>query len=460
MKTLRSVCWFAFSAAFFSLCSLSLSAQGFGGLGGMKKAKETTLKRLLPATVNLNQKRIKVIAEPVSNKIDSELVTILRTKLVTLVQKDNRFILDDRNPETLLKFTITIYYVESRVASVPGANPPQNCTMFTGKIESSYQAIEVGTDAPLDSENLEYAITTDGPKGVSGPSKLNLFGGRHGSCGTEAKATANEARDELADSIVKQMAQRAAPSEQPIGVLLPGGKLEALSALAMSQRWSTLLEQAEKTDPLPKPDDDAYRIYLIALANEALAYQDARDAAELEKARRSDVSSDAAKKSMAQEEKYFTDAQAYIDKAAKLYKDAIQAKSGEKEFRVPDARMEEAVKLYATIARHKVEYQEAVLKKQQERASGTATVSDTRGAGPGPKAAVTSPFNMLIGMCQDHEKDIAQMIKDHPAELHFEKGLSFEEDRKMRKECGDDSKEIGTAIKAQTATAPKTGKLN
>ncbi len=31
--------------------------------------------------------------------------------------------------------------------------------MFTGKIESSYQAMEVGTDAPLDSENLEAAIT-------------------------------------------------------------------------------------------------------------------------------------------------------------------------------------------------------------------------------------------------------------------------------------------------------------
>jgi hypothetical protein len=209
-------------------------------------------------------------------------------------------------------------------------------------------------------------------------------------------------------------------------------------------------------DPLPKPDDDAYRIYLIALANEALAYQDAKDAAELEKARRSDQTSDAAKKSMAQEEKYFSDAQAYIDKAAKYYKDAIQAKSSEKEFRVPDGRMEEAVRLYATIARHKAEYQEAVLKKQQGR-NGVPTTSDAPGVPPVAEVSTATPFNQVIGLCQDHTADIAQLIQDHPAELHFEKGTTFNEDLKLKKECGADSKAILDAIKAQTA-AKKSGK--
>jgi hypothetical protein len=438
-----------------SFFSFSLDAQGFGGLVGLKKAKDATLKRMLPATVNLNQKRIKVVAVAASSKqVDPELVTVLRTKLVTLIQKDNRFILDERNPETLLKFTITNFYVESRQADVPGSKPPQKCTMFTGKIESSYQAIEVSTDAPLDSENLEYAISTDGPKAVPATSKFNPLGSKQGTC-TGVKATANEARDELADAIVKQMAQRAAPSEQPITVALPGGKLEALSALAMSQRWSTLLEQAEKTDPLPKPEDDAYRTYLIALANEALAYQDAKDSAELEKARRADQTSDAAKKSMAQEEQYFGDAQAYIDKAAKYYKDAIQAKPSEKEFNIPDGRMEEAVRLYATIARHKTEYREAVLKKQQERASGTTPV-DTRGAGSTLETPTPSAFGRVIGMCQDHTPDIAQLIQDHPEDLHFAKGPTLDEDLKLKKECGADSKAILDAIRAQTTK--KSGK--
>ncbi len=78
------------SAALFFF-SLSLGAQGFGGLVGMKRPKETVLRRLLPATVNLNQKRIKVVAVGASNKIEPDLVTVLRTKLVTSIQKDNRY---------------------------------------------------------------------------------------------------------------------------------------------------------------------------------------------------------------------------------------------------------------------------------------------------------------------------------------------------------------------------------
>ena len=241
-----------------------LNAQGFGGLGGVRKPKEATLKRMLPASVNLNQKRIKVLALGASAKIPQDLLSVLRTKLVTSIQKDPRFILDDRNPETLLRFTVTNYYVEARSFTAAANTPP--CTFYTGRIESSYQAVEVSTDAPLDSENLSHAITEEGVRKNTGI--LGRFpGGNKGGCGTAAKATENAARDELVDGIVTQMSQRAAPSEENVTVLVPGGKLEPLSALALSRRWAKLLEDAEKMDPLPKTDDDAYRYYLIGLAN-------------------------------------------------------------------------------------------------------------------------------------------------------------------------------------------------
>ena len=59
----------------------------------------------------------------------------------------------------------------------------------------------------------------------------------------------------------------------------------------------------------------------------------------------------------------------------------MEDKPGEKEFRSPDNRMEEAVHLYATISRHKLEYQEAVLKKKSDREGGTntATADSSRG---------------------------------------------------------------------------------
>ena len=426
-----------------------LVAQGFGGMTGaigLRKPKEAVLKRILPASVNLNQKRIKVLAVGVSDKIPQDLLTILSTKLVTSIQKDPRFVIDDRNPETLLRFVVTNYYVEARTFAA-SANVPA-CTFYTGKIEASYQAVEVGTDAPLDSENLVHAITEEGVKNSAG-----LLGLRKpaGGCGTKAKETQNEARDELVDGIVLQMSQRAAPFEETLTVLVPGGKLEPLSALAISQRWAKLLEDSEKTDPLPKADDDAYRRYLIGLANEALAYQDAKDAADLEKARRGDVSSEKAKQSLTQEEKDFNEAQNYLDKAAKAYKDAMEAKPGEKEFRSPDARMEEAVRLYATISRHKAEYEEAVLKKKNEKVSSSLVAGDSRDPAAGPGPVSNSTLTQVIGMCQDHQMDIGQLIKDHPTELHFDKGLTLNEELRVRKECGADSKSILDQIKAQVA---------
>ena len=423
----------------------------------MKSVKYAAIKRLLPATVNLNQKRINIQAIG-AGKIDPEIPKILETKLITLVQKDKRFVYDQRNPETVLKFTITNYYTEPRTLQVPGSNPPQSCQVFTGKIEASYQAVEAGTGIVMDSENLVHAVTADPPKSVSMFRRV-APGTKAGSCGTNAKATQNEARDDLADGIVALMAQRAAPSEETINVPVPGGKLEPLSALAISGRWSTLLEEAEKAEHLPKPADDAYRVYLVALANEALAYQDAKDAEALEIARRSDISSEKAKQSMAQEDKDFAEAQTYLDKAAKLYKDAIQAKSGEKEFREPDGRMEQAVTVYGTIAHHKAEYAEAVAKLQAGGgASGTAVAGNNVTRSPGGAAAPSTPLNDVLDMCRDRTQGIAALIKNHPDELHFEKGLTVKEEISVNNSCGADGTAIVDAIRQQAAAKKTTGK--
>lgn len=461
------------SAAAIFIAPLLVNAQGFTALGGLKKAKEAELKRILPASVNLNQKRIKVSSLAAPSNIPKDLVEILRTKWVTALQKDPRFILDDRNPETELRFTITNYYVEERKVAATQNSPA--CSYYTGKIEASYQAVEVGTDAPLDSENLSYSINTDGERNSTSEeaskeaskktsSLLGGFGGLTRSrrsngetgCGG-GKATQYQARDSLIDGLVLEMSRRATPFEEVLEVPVPVGKLEPLSALALNQRWAKLLEDAEKAEPLPKPDDDAYRLYLIGLANEALAYQDAKDAAELEKARHGDVTSPKAKQSMTQEDKDFNEAEAYLDKATKAYKDAMQAKPGEKEFRYPDARMEQAVRLYSTINRHKTEYEEAVAKKKNEHV-GAATTQAARADGPAASAGA-SAYIQVIGMCQDHIPEIGQLIKDHSSELRFEKGLTLNEELRLKKECGAESKGIMEAIKAQNNPAPVAADL-
>ena len=344
------------------------TGQGFTTRIGTGK-QFATLRRLLPATVNLNGKRIKIEPKDLTGQarhnqpgqgISPGDLTILKTKLITAIQKDNRFVESETNPETILQFTITEYYIDKIGWTASGNSGA--CEAYIGKMEVSYQAIEPVTKVALDSENLSEAIERNPQKTVNGVTGVLH---KESACGTQAAESPSQARDELMDSIVRQMARRAAPTEEVVQALVPRGKLEALSAMAESSRWATLLEEAEKADKLPKPADDAYRLYLIGLANEGLAYDKAHDAAEKEKTRRNDMTSPAALQSIAEEDKDYAAAQNYIDNAAKSYKDAIQGNPTEKGFREPDARIEHAVKLYATIMRHKEEYRQAVLKKQK-----------------------------------------------------------------------------------------------
>lgn len=386
-----------------SVFLLSLQAQDFGGL--MRTPKIVVIKRLLPATVNLNRKRIRIEATMAMTGGPQDLPLILKTKLVTMIQRDPRFIVDEKTPETLLKFVITNVYIEQRNFTIGTGNSTENCTAYTGKLEVSYQALEVGTNAPLDSENLSHAITLDNKTDTTGGIR-GLFSHSLGGCGTGGRATQHEAQDELVDEIVRQMGQRAAPNEEPIEVKLPGKKLEPLSSLALSQRWGTLEEQAEKMEKLPKPDDDAYRIYLVALAKEAQAYDLAREAAERDEGKRKDISAQEA-------DQEFQRAQTYLDDARKLYKDAIEAKPSEKEFREPDARMEQAIAVYATISRHKEEYENYLAEKSAKTVASqpapqpapqkpeqTASVKPPS-VGASPKSAASNtPLQQVLQFCQ------------------------------------------------------------
>ena len=179
----------------------------------------------------------------------------------------------------------------------------------------------------------------------------------------------------------------------------------------MAQRWGTLEEEAEKTERLPKPEEDAYRLYLIALSKEAQAYDQAREAQERENGKRPDIS-------QAQADADFQKAMRLIDEARKLYKDAIQAKPGEKVFQEPDDRMEKAVAVYATIARHKEEYKKALVASQQQpkppvrAASVSSTQADA--SQKTPASGGDTPLDMIVKYCQSgvDMETIAAYIKD------------------------------------------------
>ncbi len=96
------------------------------------------------------------------------------------------------------------------------------------------------------------------------------------------------------------------------------GPLEEGDKDAMTGLWERALETYETAPPFPKQEDDAYRLYDIGVAYEALAYQ-----AEDQKA-----------------------AMKYLDQAAINYGKAIDAKPDEKYFVEPQKRIETAIAHY------------------------------------------------------------------------------------------------------------------
>jgi hypothetical protein len=329
----------------WTLCEASEAlAQGFSNMLGGKK--EATLKRKLAPYVVIKNKRIKIIAEAQGNT-PKDIAEVLKTKFVTDVQKDLGYIVDEANPETILKFTVTTFDTEIRQGTRQSGSNSLPFTLVNGNVEVSYQALEAQSNAPLDSENLVESFKKEYSSPVSSDSvalrKIPILGGipTTKSTGSSTAPSQSELRNNLINAIVKQMAQRAAPVEERFPVKLPKGKLEDLSKVALTQSWGKVLEGAESMEPLSKEKDDSYRHYLIGLANEALAYEQTNN----------DSTRD------------------YLFRARKAYEDARTKNAGEEEYLQPWTRVDKALAQYEKIKRQAEEYRNYLTSKKVESKS-------------------------------------------------------------------------------------------
>ncbi len=199
---------------------------GNAGLPGFRGDKKMVIKRLLPPAVNLTHKRIGVLSEA-QGGVKPEIADVLKTRVVTAIQRDPNFIVDEAHAETHLSFKITTFRVEE-VHTVGTGNPPATCISHTGRADVSYQAIEAKTGIPQDSENLSWTIGANKPSS-DGPSSIWTRSLSH--CGTGGKASDGEAMDDLYEHLVQQVTQRAAPIDEAVEVWVPGGKVKT------SNRW-------------------------------------------------------------------------------------------------------------------------------------------------------------------------------------------------------------------------------
>lgn len=308
-------------------CLSCADAQSFGA------AKEKVLlQRKLPALAHLSGKTFKV--KVTAHKEDATLAADLSSQLETeLLKNDPRLTTTENNPSSVILCQITDYSHPQPIVTTQQAlsiskkgTKTEAATRVTGTLSVAFQAKTAGGQTVI-SDNItsKYDETFSGGNTTVSGIKNTVTGGWKKLTGSGSSEDVNpptdaELRSRLIVDVVRQIASHVVNTNENIEVFLARdkGPLETGDKDAMAGLWQRALETFETAPQLPKREDDAYRLYDIGVAYEALAYK-----AEDPKA-----------------------AMKFLDQAAINYGKAIDAKPGEKYFLEPQKRIETALSHY------------------------------------------------------------------------------------------------------------------
>lgn len=312
-----------------AMAVLPVYGQGFG----MDKTK-VVLHRKLPALVQLPGNRITVKVVTV-HPTDVDEAADLQSQLMTeLLKNDPQLQEDDVHPQVIVSVQITQFAHPAPVVTarvVPGKNllgksqpQTQNFTRITGALGVTFQ-VKTASGRTVVSDNVKANYdqefnaagdnTSHGVLGTLSDEAHRLKGAPE-----DQPPTDPELRQNLVTSVIHQMAEEIVNTDEAIEVQLAKNKgaLDEGNKEAEQGLWERALETYTTANPFSKPEQDAYRLYDIGVADEALAYQ-------------------------------ATDAKAamkFLDEAAINYGKAVDAKSSEKYFLEPQKRIETAVAHY------------------------------------------------------------------------------------------------------------------
>jgi len=325
--------WYSISCVVVLYAAAAYS-QGFGG-GIVSGKKKILLHRKLPAAIHLTATSFTVNAtsrEKSQADVAQSLSDLLETELL---KHDKRLHAEKNSPDLLISCTITNYetpppqaFTRNEVVVQKGHSleEPKKFYKVTGALEVAYQAKD-RSGKILDSDNLAAKYSKEFEEGSnqaaakSVGSKITDPFKRAAGKKTEDSSgppTPIELRQDLIHQMVSQLATRLVSTDETVEVNLARGKLDGANKLAESGLWSRNLETLETMTPLPNPKDDAYRLYNVGVANEALGYQSEDRAA----------------------------AKKFLEQAAINYGKAIDAKPDEQLFLEPQNRIETAVAYY------------------------------------------------------------------------------------------------------------------
>ena len=330
------------------LSTAQLKAQGFGAMS----KKKVTLHRKLPAAIHLpgNTLKLEVTArDPKNNDMASQVSDILQAQLL---KYNANLRIDPSHPDAIVTCLITnssIPPVQDVVRNETSTKKmgkswvqvqePKHYYEAKGSLDLTYQAKDAHSGKTLDSDviNLKYAQEFD-ESGAS-TSQSTMTKGlnalktpwnkvkKSSSEDQQSVPTASELQQILARRASGRVSARLVNTDETVDAYLARGKLDEANKMADAGQWTRMLESLEQMTPLPSKEDDAYRLYNIGVAYEALGYQSEDPAT----------------------------AKRFFDQAAISYGKAIDAKHGEKYFLEPQNRIETALAHYRKLEQQPVE---------------------------------------------------------------------------------------------------------
>jgi hypothetical protein len=359
--------------------AMPLMGQSFG----MAKTK-VTLQRKLPALMKLpgDTLSVKVTSSQNVTAVAPALAQDMQSLLLTeLLKDDSRLRQEDNTPDSLVTCEIT------NVAP-PQKTVTQRPNLFAGKtgaktipyvritasISISFQAKTksghmLGSDNVTENYDQEFDSSgNNASHGIMGSMSSGWHKLKGATTGDkdddqdDSPPTDSELRNRLLMMAVQRMAEQIVNTTEPVDAYLAKGKgdLDEGDKSAEAGLWERALESFETAQPLPKKEDDAYRLYNIGVADEALGY-----AATDPKA-----------------------AMKMLDDAAVNYGKAIDDKPDEKYFLDPQKRIETALAQYHKLEQEKEAPAVAESHHEEEPAPHKEAVSSPA-ADPPPAAKAT-----------------------------------------------------------------------
>ena len=242
---------------------------GSPSFGNFLQRKKVDLQRRLPPVTSINGRSVGVAVAPMQ-PMSAELQTEIEN---LLTRSDSAVRVQAVSPDVLIQCQITSYGKPAMKSTTQNKVTTNN---ISGAMGVTFRITEPRSGHVIASGVASSQISQDVEQ--NGMLKYNLTDPFHRNkqpAPDAPKITSTmDAENALVADVSRQIAAYLVNTSEVVEAMLAvGGSLDSANKLALSNLWARALEELETMGSYPDPREEAYRLYNIGVANEALAYQ-------------------------------------------------------------------------------------------------------------------------------------------------------------------------------------------